>query len=94
MQHYNRLAQKLKDLNGFSKTSLKMGLYLMTCFYIVAAAAYIIAPYANNYFGVMGVYRGGLEAAPASLAAGIAAAIICDLALAPKKPGNKPWDKK
>ncbi len=88
-----KLLQKLGELNSYSKTSIKMGALMMLSFYIVGLVAYIIAPDVPNYFGAMSVFRGSMEAAPASLVSGICAAVICDIALASKKSGGKPWDK-
>ena len=81
MQRFLRLKQKLDEVNGFSKMAVKLGAMMMACFYIVGFAAYIIAPSAPNYFGAMSVFRGSMEAAPASLASGVLAAFICEAAL-------------
>lgn len=79
------LLQKAKDINDYSKIAIQMGALMMLCFYIVGFAAYIIAPHAPNYFGAISVFRGSMEAAPASLVSGICAAVICDIALKSKK---------
>jgi len=81
MQKFLRIKQIIGDISDFSKTVIKLGALMMLCFYIVGFAAYIIAPYAPNYFGAMSVFRGSMEAAPASLASGVLAAFICDAAL-------------
>lgn len=79
------LFEKVKSVSEYSKIALKMGAIMMLCFYIVGLTAYIIAPYSPNYFGAISVFRGSLEAAPASLVSGVCAAVICDLALRSKK---------
>lgn len=85
MQKLLELKQKISEINHFSKTAVKMGALMMLCFYIVGLAAYIIAPYAPNYFGAISVFRGSMEAAPASLVSGILAAFLCDAALKSRK---------
>ena len=55
----------------------------MACLYITAVVAYLIAPY-GDYFSAMTIHRGCLEAAPASLAAGVIGALIGDLILGGK----------
>lgn len=74
------LIEKLKEVNWYSRLAVKLGALMMASFYIVGAVAYIIAPHVPNYLGAMGVFHGSIEAAPASLASGICAAVICDLA--------------
>lgn len=73
------LIKKLKEANEYSKLAVKLGALMMASFYITGLVAYIIAPEVPNYFGVMSVFRGSMEAAPASLVSGICAAVICDL---------------
>lgn len=79
------LFNKVKELNAYSKTAVKMGVLMMLSFYIAGFFAYIIAPYSPNYFGAISIFRGSMEAAPASLVSGICAAVLCDIALGSKK---------
>lgn len=79
------LIDKVKELNAYSKTAVKMGALMMLCFYIAGFFAYIIAPYSPNYFGAISVFRGSMEAAPASLVSGVCAAVLCDIALNSRK---------
>lgn len=89
MKRFKELVHSLKKINSFSKMAVRLGFYLMTCYYIVAVAARIAAPYVANYFRAMAVYRGCLEAAPASLAVGVCAGLLCDLILVYTKTGGK-----
>lgn len=75
------LLEKLKMASDYSKFAVKMGALMMASFYITGIVSYIIAPVVPNYFGALSVFRGSMEAAPASLAAGICAAVLCDLAV-------------
>ena len=81
VQRFLRIKKMIGEISSFSKTVVMLGVLMMVCFYIVGFTAYIIAPYVPNYFGAMSVFRGSLEAAPASLASGMIAAFICDVAL-------------
>lgn len=74
-----KLINRLKEANGFSKLAVKLGALMMSSFYITGIIAYIIAPDVPNYFGAMNVFRGCMEAAPASLASGICAAVVSEL---------------
>ncbi len=85
MQKFIKFRQKLNDINSYSKTAIKLGALMALCFCMVGITAYIIAPETPNYFGAISVFRGSKEAAPASLAAGVIAAFICDAALKSKK---------
>lgn len=80
-----KLFEQFKTVGEYPKTAVRMGAIMMLCFYITAAAAYVIAPYVPNYFGAMAMFRGSMEAAPASLVSGICAAVLCDLELRSKK---------
>lgn len=80
-----KLFEKARTVGEYPKVAVKLGAIMMLCYYIVGMVAYIIAPYAPNYLGAMGVFRGSLEAAPASLVSGICAAVLCDLELRSKK---------
>ena len=85
MQGIRKLVLQLKGLNTYSKMAVKLGLFLMICFYIVAIVAYLYADRAADYFHVMSVYRGSLEAAPACLAVGVVAGLLGDLMLSGAK---------
>lgn len=85
MQSIKCLIKKIRDMSEYSKIAVKMGAIMMICFYIAGITAYIIAPHVPNYFGAMSVFRGSLEAAPASLVSGICASIICDVAAKSRK---------
>lgn len=75
------LIKELKKVNEYSKFAVKLGALMMAGFYITGIASYIIAPIVPNYLGALSVFRGSMEAAPASLASGICAAVLCDLAV-------------
>lgn len=81
MQGIRKLVHKLKGLNTCSKMAIKLGFFLMICFYIIAIAAYLYADNSTDYFYAMSVYRGSLEAAPACLTVGIIAGLLGDLML-------------
>lgn len=74
-----KLFKRFREASAFSKLAVKMGALMMAGFYITGIVAYIIAPEVPNYFGAMSVFRGSMEAAPASLAAGFCAAVLSDL---------------
>ena len=79
MRFYKFLSDKFKGLTPYSHFAIKLGFYIMGCFYVVAAVAKYIAPLVPNYINAMIIYRGALEAAPASLASGVCAGLLCDL---------------
>lgn len=81
MESVRRLYRQLKQLHPLAILSIKLGFFLMICLYIIAILAHLLAPYAADYFYAMSVYRGGLEAAPASFAAGVCAGLLGDLML-------------
>lgn len=81
MHLFTKLVQKLKTLHPLSYVSFKLGITLMISLYIIAIAAYLLAPIATDYFYAMSVYRGCLQAAPASLAVGVCAGLLGDLML-------------
>jgi hypothetical protein len=58
-----------------------LGLALMVVFYIIALIAKLYVPYSTDYFEVLAVYRGCLEAAPTFLAVGVTAGLLGDLIL-------------
>ena len=69
--------QKWHPLSGWAAGA---GVMTMLSFYITAGFARLIAPYVD-YLRAMTVAAGCLEAAPASLAAGVCAALLGDLML-------------
>lgn len=75
------LPEKFEQFSAMSILSFKLGAGMMLCFYIIAFASLASAPYAENYFNAIALFYGALEAAPASLAAGVAAGLIGDLML-------------
>lgn len=86
MRFFKSLMEKAGGMNWFSKLSVKIGALTMLSFYITGITARIIAIHVPNYFGAISVFRGCMEAAPASLAAGVCAAVICDLASRERNP--------
>lgn len=76
-----KLVGRLRDMNMFSRVAFRAGAILMTAFYILAVAARLIAPQSEDYFELMSIFRGSLEAAPACLAVGVGIALIGDLVL-------------
>lgn len=85
MRSFKELIEKIRGLSDYSKVAIKMGALMMLSFYITGAVAFLIAPYIPNYFGAISVFRGSMEAAPASLVAGVCAAVLCDLAMKTKR---------
>jgi len=68
-------------MHRFAKNVLFLAVSMMIMLYILAAVSYIFAPYAPDYLHAMSLHRALLEAAPATFAAGFAAAVISDIAL-------------
>ena len=81
MRWVRKLPEKFGQLHGFSILSFKLGAGMMFCFYIVGFASLLHAPYAANFSNAIALYRGCMEAAPASLAAGVCAGLLGDLML-------------
>jgi len=79
MKLVQKLLERISGANQYARLAVHLGASVMVCLYIVAFFAFTIAPGMPNYFRAMAIYRGALEAAPACLAAGICAAVICDL---------------
>ncbi len=75
------IIKELKGLCNFSKNTIKIGILLCLCYYILSAVLYITAPISQHYLYYRYLLRGTLEAAPACLAAGVVAALIADLAI-------------
>jgi len=86
MRWIRGLPDEFKGLSDLSFLAFELGAGMMLCFYIVGLVAYLYAPYAPCYFSAMALHRGCLEAAPASLAAGVCAGLLGDLML---KFGNR-----
>jgi hypothetical protein len=87
-----KLLERFHRLHPVAQIAILLGFLTMLCFYITAAFAYIIAPQVD-YANAMTVHRGCLEAAPASLAAGVCAGLLGDLILS-KHGGQDDGDKK
>lgn len=82
------LIQKLRKIHRLSKVAVLLGVTLMTCFYIIAAIALRVAPKTEDYFYVLSIYHGALQAAPACLAVGVCAGLLGDLMLRGKSSEN------
>ena len=76
---HKRKDRKQYVLSHFSRRVLLAGCLLMLGYYITAAFAIAIYPYATNRSGNTAVKNGCLQAAPASLATGVTAALLCDV---------------
>ncbi len=79
------LRKELARLRPLSRLAIKLGAATMLAFYIVGFVSRLSAHAAADYFRAMALYRGCMEAAPASLAAGVCAALLGDLMLRDKK---------
>lgn len=79
MRPLKKVSQWYQQLHPFSRVSFKLGLYLMMMFYIVGLVSRFSAPYVPNYHNAISLFRGCMEAAPASLAAGALAGLLGDL---------------
>ncbi len=75
------------SLHPISRLSFKLGAALMTCFYITGLVSYLTAFHVANWEHAMAVYSGSMQAAPASLAAGVCAGLLGDLLV--RKSGGK-----
>ena len=84
MKHIKKTIRSLRKLHRFSRDAIHGSLQFTIVLYIFAFAAYYIAPYTPDYFRAMAYYAAALEIAPATLGAGIVAALISDLALRSK----------
>ena len=92
MKLLKRPRKWLSGLHRYSRFSFRLGFGVMICLYIVALFALWISPDAASYFRAMAVYRGALEAAPASLAAGIGAGLLFDLMYRSRHPEENDGD--
>lgn len=85
---WKELVQNISNMERISTTSFKLGITAMVCFYIIAIASKLLAPF-GNYLAAMSLARGCLEAAPACLASGVCAGLLCDLILSQTKKEDK-----
>ena len=81
MRWIRKLPGQFAELSDLSVLAFKLGAGMMLCFYIVGFVSYLSAPYVLNYSNAMALFRGCLEAAPASLAVGVCAGLLGDLML-------------
>ena len=81
MRWIRELPEKFSQLSEMSVFAFKLGAGMMFCFYIIGFISLLSAPYVSNYFNAMALFRGCMEAAPASLAAGVAAGLLGDMML-------------
>lgn len=81
MRWIRETGQKFSQLSEMSILSFKLGAGMMICFYIVGFISLLSAPYSYNYFNAMALFRGCMEAAPASLAVGVIAGLLGDMVL-------------
>ncbi len=70
-----------RELGPYPKLAIQLGAGMMLVFYIVGVISLLSAPYVPNYFHAVTLYRGCMEAAPASFAAGVCAGLLGDLML-------------
>ena len=78
------IRETVKDFSQLSEMSIisfKLGAGMMICFYIVGFISLLRAPYSYSYFNAMALFRGCMEAAPASLAVGVIAGLLGDILL-------------
>lgn len=81
MKPIRYIAEQLKTISAFSKTAIRAGIYAAIGYYCMAVA-FIGLSFVPQYAIRAGIiYRGALECAPASIAAAIVAALLCDLIL-------------
>jgi len=88
MSFYKMLSHRFRKMHKFAKNVLFLTIASMITTYIFAAVVYMIAPQLPDYLLAMSLYDGLMEAAPATLAAGVCAAIISDIALAKGNDGG------
>ena len=81
MRWIRNMPKEFSELPKMSILSFKLGAGMMVCFYIVGFVSLLSAPYVNNYFNAMALFRGCMEAAPASLAVGVIAGLLGDMIL-------------
>ncbi len=78
------LRKELAKLQPVSRLAIELGAATMLAFYIVGFVSRLSAPVTANYINAITLYRGCMEAAPASFAAGVCAALLGDLMLRKK----------
>ena len=81
MRWIRKVPDKFSQLSELSILSFELGAGMMLCFYIVGFVSLLSAPYVNNFSGAVALYYACLEAAPASLAAGVCAGLLGDMML-------------
>ena len=81
MRWLGNVSKEFSKLSEMSILSFKLGAGMMVCFYIVGFISLLSAPYVNNYFNALALFRGCMEAAPASLAVGVIAGLLGDVIL-------------
>ena len=72
-------------LEPYSRRTLQFACGLGAICLILAVLAYLWAPYCPQPHRALVLYRGFREAGPATVAAGVCAALICDLVLKDKR---------
>lgn len=79
MNFFGRLAFQWRRSFWFSRLLVRIGFYTMIGYYITVLFATFLLPGSANPILLLEIGHGLLEAAPASFAAAVAAAVICDL---------------
>ncbi len=75
-----KIKEKIVSVNWYSKEVLKIGVGLMTGFYIIAIMFMLISFFNAEYFiEASKIYRGAIEAGSGCLASAVAAGVICDI---------------
>ncbi|MGI6404845.1 MAG: hypothetical protein ACOX0K_11705 [Oscillospiraceae bacterium] len=77
----HKFLELFRELGPYPKLAIKLGAGMMLVFYIVGVISLLSAPYVPNYFNAITLYRGCMEAAPASFAAGVCGGLLGDLML-------------
>jgi len=81
MRWIRKLPDMFGKLSGMSIFAFKLGAGMMLCFYIVGFISLLSAPYVLNFSNAVALYYACMEAAPASLAAGVCAGLLGDIML-------------
>jgi len=75
-----KIKEKVAMVNWYSKEVLKIGVGLMTGFYIIAIIFMMISFFEAEYFiEASKIYRGAIEAGNGCLAASVVAGVLCDI---------------
>ena len=69
----------IKSICAYSVYILKLSVFAFTLLGVYALTAYIQAPYAASYFDTVTLAEQLFDCAIGMLAAGVSAAVICDL---------------